>query len=225
VAVVRTRVPRPFAAFRDRAEAGDRLALLVPREEGVEPVILALPRGGVAVAAPLARALDGPLLPIFARKLPLPVSPEMGFGAVAIDGTVVLNRPVVRSFGVTEREIDAISKAVRLEVERRSGAYGRGPEQGDVAGRRAIIVDDGLATGFSMIASARMVRKLGPAMLELAVPVSPADSLAAVEREFDRSYCLVVQEGGPFAVASFYRDFHDMSDEEVRRLLGVETGE
>jgi putative phosphoribosyl transferase len=213
------RVPRSLVAFRDREDAGKALAEFVGPVRLADSVVLALPRGGIAVGAPIADAMGAPLLPLVVRKLPIPVSPEMGFGAVAIDGTRVLNDDVVSGFGIPDSEVERITREVMHEVRRRAREYvgtGRPP---DVAGRHVIIVDDGLATGFTAIVGARMVRKQDPATLTLAVPVSPADSIDAVSGSFDEIYCLYVQESYGFAVASYYHDFRDMSDGEVRRSL------
>lgn len=213
------RVFRSMPVFADRGEAGRVLAEFLGSDVPAEPVILALPRGGVAVGAPLADALGAELVPLVVRKLPIPVSPEMGFGAVAIDGTRVLNDPVVRSFGIDPRQIEKITEGVMREVRRRAKEYGETDELPDFRGRNVFIVDDGLATGFTAIVGARMARTQGPASLALAVPVSPADSIATASEHFDEIYCLYVQESYGFAVASYYRDFHEMDDDEVRRLL------
>jgi putative phosphoribosyl transferase len=212
-------VPRSLLAFRDREDAGRALAEFVGGSTRPDPVVLTLPRGGVAVGGPLADALGASLLPLIVRKLPIPMSPEMGFGAVAIDGTRVLNEGVVSGFGIADSEIETITDQVMREVRRRAREYVGTDEPPDVRGRHVLIVDDGLATGFTAIVGAQMVRKQEPASLVLAVPVSPADSISAVSEFFDEIYCLYVQESYGFAVASYYRDFHDMSDDEVRRLL------
>jgi putative phosphoribosyl transferase len=213
------RVPRSLIAFQDREEAGEVLAGLVGLGRPPDPVVLALPRGGVAVGAPIADALGASLLPLVVRKLPIPISPEMGFGAVAIDGTRVLNEDVLRAFGISDSEVERITEDVMREVRRRARKYVGTDMPPDVRGRSVLVVDDGLATGFTAIVGARMVRKQKPASLTLAVPVSPADSIDAVSRFFDEIYCLYVQESYGFAVASYYRDFQDMSDQEVRSYL------
>jgi putative phosphoribosyl transferase len=213
------RVRHPFLAFDDREAAGRALAEFLCPAPRPKPMVLALPRGGVAVGAPFARALGAALLPLVVRKLPIPAAPEMGFGAVAIDGTRVLNESVVRGFGIPEADVERITGEVMLEVRRRARAYVGSEEPPDVRGCSVFIVDDGLATGFTAIVGARMVRRRGPASLALAVPVSPADSIAVVAEHFDEIHCLCVQESHPFAVASYYRDFHDLRDDEVRRYL------
>jgi len=252
--IVERRVSLPFAAFRDRTDAGRALArVFCPQirhteggqvaqgggesrrappvaqiqgereEESADErccdIVLAVPRGGVAVAAPLAEALHAPLDLLIVRKLPIPDSPEAGFGAVALDGSVVLNEPLVRDLGLSPRQIDAVVKEVLAEVRRRAREYAGHDRPPDVRGKRVRLVDDGLASGFTMTAAARMVKQGEPARMTLCVPVSPRDSLKAVEPYFDEVQCLIEQARPPFAVASFYQDFRDLTDEEVRAIL------
>ncbi len=143
----------------------------------------------------------------------------MGFGAVAIDGTSVLNERVVSEYGISKREAEAIAQRVKEEVIRRAKEYLGDDWRPEVQGMDVYMVDDGLATGYSVIAAASMIRKLEPRSLILCVPVSPVDSVHAVRAYFDKIYCLIAQERGPFAVASFYEDFHEMSDDEVREVV------
>ena len=213
------RVTRPLAAFEDRRAAGEALRDFIRPARQNHALVLALPRGGVPVAEPLAEALGAPLEPVSVRKLPIPESPEMGFGAITADGTLVLNNPVVESFRIGEEVIREISDEVIGELQRRSSAYEAQPLPDDLRGTEVYIVDDGLATGYTVIAAAEMVTKRRPAALTLAVPVSPANSLKQVESYFDSAWCLFMQDLPPFAVASFYRDFHDLSDEEVLEVL------
>jgi putative phosphoribosyl transferase len=213
------RVRYPFAAFRDREEAGERLAEFAGPEPDDAALVLALPRGGVPVAGPLAGALGCPLEPVFVRKLPIPASPEMGFGAVASDGSTILNDAVVRAYGVSAWEVGRLRARVMEELRRRAREYSGSLAPPAVAGRAVWLVDDGLATGYTMMAAAEMARRGGPEKLVLAVPVSPADSLRRLEPYFDETHCLIAQDRPSFAVASYYGDFHDMSDAEVREVL------
>ncbi len=214
------RVQHPTPAFQDRAEAGEALAAFVdPPPAGEEAYVLGLPRGGIPVAAPLARHLAASLAPVFVRKLPIPQAPEMGFGAVALDGSVMLNDRVVQEFALDPDTIDAVAEEVREEVRRRARVYQKSDQPPVVAGKHVFVVDDGLATGYTAAAAAAMLRHLAPRSLRLTVPVTPVRTLATVEPQFDRIECLLVQRGGSFAVASFYQDFHDLSDDEVRNRL------
>jgi putative phosphoribosyl transferase len=216
---VRERVAYARTAFADRSAAGRQLAAFVRARPDPDAVVLALPRGGVPVARPLADALGAPLVPAPVRKLPLPSSPEMGFGAVAVDGTLVLNEAVVRAYGVDEATVRSVAEETRREVERRARAYAGGLPVPALEGRCVWVVDDGLATGYTARAAVRMARAAGAARVILAVPVSSAATLADVASDVDEVWVLVVQEGRSFAVASFYEDFHDLSDAEVVALL------
>jgi len=219
-------VPGPLFAFENRIDAGRKLAAFMERGPDPGAVVLALPRGGVPVARPVAVDLGVPVEPVVVRKLPIPQSPEMGFGAVAIDGTTVLNEGVVRSFSIPMDTIGRVADEVRREVERRAEKYAGTVEPPDVEGKTVYLVDDGLATGYSMLVAARMVAKRNPASVRLAVPVSPVASIELIDGVFEEKYCLFAQDQPPFAVASFYKDFHEMSDEEVMKHLraGAEIG-
>jgi len=214
------RVLLAYPAFADRAVAGRALVRLIRPAPDPGAVVLALPRGGVPVAHPLAVALGARLVPMPVRKLPVPRSPEMGFGAVTLDGTVVLNERVVAAFEIDELTVAAVAEEVRHEVERRARAYPGGFPFPRVEGAAVWLVDDGLATGYTMLAAARMVRAQEPASLSMAVPVAAPGSLRLVTPLLDAAYCLIEQQSSPFAVASFYRDFHDLTDDEVIGLLG-----
>lgn len=216
---IERRVTRASPVFADRLEAGAELLRFMAPEPDPDALVLALPRGGVPVARPLADSLGCDLRPVLVRKLPVPDSPEAGFGAVTIDGHVVLNEPAAAMWGISEAQIAAVVDEVRQELERRAGAYPGGWPLPDMRGRHVFLVDDGLATGYSMIAAAKMARDADPASITLAVPVAPADSLRSIARHVDHAYCLMLQAAPPFAVASFYRDFHDLRDDEVVTLL------
>jgi putative phosphoribosyl transferase len=210
---------RPVVLFANRVEAGIALANWIDPHPDSTALVFALPRGGIPVGRPLADALGCELLPALVRKLPIPTDPEMGFGAVAVDGTVRLNRAVVEAFGIPDRTVNEIVEQVRAEVERRSTVYPGGWPLPNLAGRHLWLVDDGLATGLSMLAAADMLRARQPASLRIAVPCSPSDSIAKVSGAADALWCLAAQDAHPFAVASFYRDFRDLNDAEVREAL------
>jgi len=215
------RLVRPVVLFADRAEAGLALAGWISPRSDPDAAVFALPRGGVPVGRPLADILRCRLLPALVRKLPLPDNPEMGFGAVAVDGSVRLNEAVVQAFRISPQAVRDTVTRVRAEVERRAAAYPGGWPLPDLAGRCVWLVDDGLATGLTMRTAADMLRALGAASVSIAVPCSPADSLSKVTGAADDVWCFAAQTGHPFAVAAFYRDFHDLSDAEVRALLEV----
>jgi len=213
------RVSGPFRAFEDRHEAGRELVKTLNCGPQLNSFVLALPRGGVPVGAAIADHLEAPFDLALVRKLPLPSSPEAGFGAVAIDGSRILNTRMVQHFSLSDAQIEAISGQVTSEVQRRAREYRGATSPPEIRGMDVYLVDDGLATGYTMMAAAKMVRKLQPNSITLCVPVSPDNSVAAVTPYFDVIHCLIVQDFPPFAVASFYRRFPDMSDDEVREIL------
>jgi putative phosphoribosyl transferase len=208
----------PEAAFEDRRDAGRRLAGRLTGYDGAA-VVLAIPRGGVPVGYEISRRLGAPLDLIIPRKLPIPSEPEAGFGAVAPDGTVVLNEDMVRYLGLGREEIDEIARSVLEEVRRRVREYRGERPLPDLKGKTVIVADDGLASGYTMIAAVRAIKKQSPRRIVVAVPCSPASSVERLKREGVEVVCLFAQPYGPFAVASYYERFPDLSDEEVKSLL------
>jgi len=195
------------------------LAERLPTYADSNAVVLGIARGGIAVGRALADELRVDLEPLVPRKIPIPWSPEMGYGAVMPDGTVVLNELLVRQLRFTREEIQQHVQPVLAEIQRRQRVYVGDVEAPPLTGRTAIVVDDGLATGYTMIAALRSVRKREPSHLVMAVPVSPQDSLERVRREADEVVCLLVSRASSFAVAMFYDEFPEMRDDEVIRLL------
>ncbi len=211
---------RPF--FRDRQAAGRVLAgVLSDSYAGVAGIVFAIPRGGVPVGYEVAQVLDVPLDVIVPRKIPIPWETEAGFGAITADGTLLLNEQLVAQLGLTEAQIKRLAAQVQQEVRRRLRVYRGSRPTPDVKGRTVFLIDDGLASGFTMLTAVRSVRKMGPARIVVAVPVSPRSSVNRVQGEADEVVCLVVQESPPFAVASFYRSFPDLSDDEVLAYLAT----
>jgi putative phosphoribosyl transferase len=204
--------------FRDRWEAGQKLAEKLEAYRSQNPLVLAIPRGGVPIGCELSKALHAPFDLIIPRKLPIPYNPEAGFGAVTPEGTVVLNEEMVRDIGLSKADIDNIVMTVLDEVQRRVKVYRSGPPL-DPRGKTVIITDDGLASGYTMIAAVREVKKKSPKKVIVAVPCSPRSSVERLEDEADEVISLAVQEYGPFAVASYYDSFPDLSDGEVLAML------
>ncbi len=204
--------------FRDRREAGAKLAEALSRYVGQKGVVLGLPRGGVVVGYEIARHLKMPLDVVIVRKIGAPENPEYALGAVAENGEVLLDHEAVRMFGVPrsylQREIDRQKE----EIERRKQLYRGGRSLRPLAGLLVIVVDDGIATGFTMKASLRAIRAEGPRKLVMAVPVAPPESFKSLEAEADEAICLH-QPYPFFAVGQFYRDFAQVTDEEVIALL------
>src|ERR1700693_1705134 len=170
--------------FRNRSEAGRRLALALPGYKEREPTILALPRGGVAVAAEVAAALDAPLDLILVRKVGVPFRPELAMGAVADGGgsIIVRNEDVIEHVGIDEAEFKAVCDAELAEIERRRERYLGNRERAEIAGRTAIVIDDGVATGATTRAALRATRMRNPKRLVLAAPGAPSDTLSELRR-------------------------------------------
>ena len=171
------------------------------------------------MADALADVLMAPLELIFVRKLPIPHSPEAGFGAVALDGSTILNERALRHLHLSKTQIDRIVQEVQAELHRRSREYGGHDRTPDARGKLVYMVDDGLASGYTMMAAAEMIRRQEPQRITLCVPVSPMSSIRAAEPYFDEIYCLIAQANPPFAVASFYADFRDLTDAQVGAIL------
>jgi putative phosphoribosyl transferase len=206
--------------FRNRPDAGQALAKALAPYKGRSVAVYALPRGGVPVAAEIARALDAPLDLLLVRKIGVPLQPELAMGAV-IDGgkpVVVRNPDVIAMTQTSEAEFQEICKAELQEIERRRNIYLKGRKPIDPKGRIAIIVDDGIATGATMRAALHAVRRRNPEKLILAVPVAPPDTLAKLRNEVDEIVCL--HSPDPFlAIGLFYGDFSQVSDDEVTAIL------
>jgi putative phosphoribosyl transferase len=203
-------------SFENRLDAGRRLAHALASYKGQHPVILALPRGGVPVAAEVAAALEAPLDLILVRKIGVPVQPELAMGAVVDGGApiVVRNEDVIRLSGVDESEFEAICDSELAEIERRRRRYLGDRPPIDVAGRVAIIIDDGVATGATTRAALRATRMRKPSRLVLAVPVAPTSTLAEMREEADEVVCLEDYEFFG-AIGFYYADFRQTADQEV----------
>lgn len=211
--------------FKNRQEAGEKLAEKLSEYKNYSDVlVLGVPRGGVVVGATLAKKLGVKFDLIILRKLPIPENPEMGFGAILSDGTVLLNNDVVAAYNISPRIIQIISREVLKEIKRREQEYRRTTKFPIVKDKIIILVDDGLATGFTMLAAIKAIRKHQPKKIIVAVPVSPEDSIERVKPQVDDIICLHIQSGyGSFAVASFYQDFHDLTDQEVKSFIRSQT--
>ncbi len=205
-----------MARFADRAAAGAELGRMVC-ERGVDgsAVVLALPRGGVPVAVPVAQQLRAPLDVLVVRKLRVPRHPELAFGAVAGGGVRWLNPDVP----VDPAEVDRQTESERREVADRERLYRPNRPRLDVAGRSVVLVDDGIATGATVRAAVGAARLLGAARVIVAVPIAPPDALARLERVADRVDAVEVRSGFG-AVSVLYDDFTQVSDERVAELLG-----
>jgi predicted phosphoribosyltransferase len=205
--------------FRDRAEAGRALAERLQAYAGRDDVtVLGLPRGGVPVAAEVAKALGAPLDVFLVRKLGVPGHEELAFGAIALGGSRVLNRDVVATLGIDAETIEEVVARERAELERRAEAYRGTSEPPDVRGRAVMLVDDGLATGATMRAAVESVQALEPATVVVAVPAAAPQTCEELAADVDEVVCLLTPEPF-FAVGMWYADFSETTDDDVRELL------
>jgi putative phosphoribosyl transferase len=206
--------------FQDRSDAGRRLAKALLGYKGRNAVVLALPRGGVPVAAEVAAALDAPLDLILVRKIGVPTQPELAMGAV-VDGAapiVIRNEEVIGLSGTTADEFDMTCARELAEIERRRQLYIGERPRAEIVGQVVIVIDDGIATGATTLAALQAIRNRKPKELVLAVPVAPPDTIRELRQEVDALICLETPELFG-AIGYFYRDFRQVSDEEVVAIL------
>ena len=206
--------------FADRTEAGRRLAEALQPFQDQQPVVLALPRGGVPVAYEVAKALRAPLDLVLVRKIGAPFQPELAIGAV-VDGErpeLVVNRDVVDEYRIPESYLESERRRQLEEIERRRQLYLAGRARAQVRDRTAIVIDDGIATGATMEAALLATRRADPRRLVLAAPVAPPDTLERLRPKVDEVVCLMVPDFLG-AIGSFYRDFRQLDDNEVIALL------
>jgi putative phosphoribosyl transferase len=204
--------------FRDRVEAGGTLAALLSEYRDRDVVVLALPRGGVPVAAQVARALDAPLDVFVVRKLGVPGHEELAMGAIASGGIVVVDDALARRAGAGPDDVAAVIERETAELERREIAYRAGRPPADVRGKTVIVVDDGLATGSTMRAAVEALRRMEPDLIVVAVPTAP---LAVCQELASRGAEVVSAINPPDfeAVGQWYDDFTQTSDDDVRAVL------
>ena len=207
------------AVFRDRAEAGRILASMLAAYRGTDAVVFAIPAGGVPVGAVLARELGLPLEVAVVSKITLPWNTEAGYGAVAFDGTVRLNEELVSYYGLTKEEIEEGTAKTAQKVARRVQAFRGGRPLPELKGRPVILVDDGLASGFTMLTAVAAMRKAGADKVIIAVPTGHFGAIERVAPCVEAVYCANIRSGWRFAVADAYEEWSDVSEEEVKRIL------
>jgi predicted phosphoribosyltransferase len=203
--------------FENRVEAGKKLAAALQEVSG-DAIVLAIPRGGVVVGYEVAKALHIPLDIVIAKKIGAPGNPELAIGAVAEDGTLLLDANTVDMLNVSQTYINDEVKSQRAEIERRLLRYRGSALPPRVLNREVIVVDDGVATGATLKATLRSLRKQGAKPLVVAVPVGPPDTISALRSEADRVVCLQMPELF-FAIGEFYANFDQTTDQEVIELL------
>ena len=204
--------------FANRHDAGRRLAAALTRVSMHDPLVVGLPRGGVPVAFEVARELGAPLDVVLVRKLGCPWHRELGVGALGEGGIQVRNRRLMRSIGVTDEELEEVARRETIELERRHELYRGRREPLEVTDRTVIVVDDGLATGFTARAALEVLRRRGARRLVLAVPVAPPEAVRELSAVADEVVCLHAPAAFG-AIGQFYDDFSQTSDEEVAELL------
>ena len=212
--------------YRDRSDAGRRLAqalIVAGYLPGRGALVLGVARGGVPVAAPVAAALDGELDVAVARKIRAPMNPEFAIGAIALGGEPMLNGRVIVDYAIPQGYVEGEVAAARREIERRTAVYRGVMRPPDMSDRLVIVVDDGVATGSTLIAVLRAVRAEAPSPLVCAVPVGPRDTIASLASEADDVVC-PLQPRSFSAVGAWYRDFGQLADEDVVAELRGQRG-
>jgi predicted phosphoribosyltransferase len=204
--------------FEDRRQAGRVLGEEVARLELNDPIVLGLPRGGVVVAAEVADALGCELDVLVVRKIGAPFQPELALGAIAEGGVKIFNRELMRQLRQSEDDLAATVEREQAELERRVAAYRQEKDRPDIEGRDVVVVDDGLATGATAQAAGQVVTAMGAGRVVLAVPVGSPDTVKRLSEYFDEVVCPVTPSMF-MAIGQFYRDFRQVEDDEVVRLL------
>ena len=200
--------------FKDREDAGRVLAKKLSLK-GKEQVILTIPSGGVPVGYVIARELNIPMDVIISRKIQVPYNPEAGFGAVAPDGSMILNEHLVRELGLTKGEITSLANQALDEIRKRNRIFRKDRPLPNVVGKTVILVDDGLASGYTMLAAIKSIRKQRPMRIIVAVPTAPFSSARLVSQHVDKLICLNMRGGALFTVADAYQKWYDLKDDEV----------
>jgi len=210
-----------MVTFQTRDEAGGRIAELLSQERKFfqNPIILGIPRGGIPVGYPVAQVLECPLEVIPLRKLPVPDDPEAGFGAVTLDKVAIFNDSIYTNLQLPEEKVQSIIDAVYNEVLRRNDVYREGKPFPQLHDRSVIITDDGIASGYTMLAAVKYAREKNAKEIIVAAPVAHIDAYDMVKEHADHVYVIKVASTFVFAVASFYNQFPDLTDEEVMGYL------
>lgn len=208
-----------YYVFRNREEAGERLAEWLRKIIEGDAIVLAIPAGGVPVGKAISKRLSLPFGVIIVRKIPIPGETEAGFGALSFDGEVFINSGMVKALGITREEIEEQKKEVMKQIKRRVEIFGKGRPFPELKGKTAVLVDDGLATGYTMLAAISSVRKRGAKKVIVAVPTSPLSAARFLQSEVEMLVALNIREAAVFAVADAYETWRDLSEEEVLELL------
>lgn len=206
--------------FRDRVHAGELLASKLKPYVGKDSIVLAIPSGGVPLGSTLAKELGLQMDLIIVRKLPIPYNTEAGFGSMSWNGEVKLNEKLVEQLELSDPEIDSIIRDVKSELDKRMEIFRGNRPFPELKGKTAIIVDDGLASGYTLLAAISSVKKLSPARIIVAVPTASKNAVDLLAPYVDEIFCLNIRETKIFAVADAYQEWHDLTQQEVLKLLG-----
>lgn len=205
--------------FRDRENAGEILSQMLAEYKNTDAVVFAIPAGGVPVGAVIATELHIPLEVAIVSKITLPWNTEAGYGAVAFDGTVRLNEEMVSRVGLTQNEIEEGIEKTQNKVKNRIAVFRSGRSSLQVSGRTVILVDDGIASGFTMMVAVEALKKAGAIKIVIAVPTAHLENIQGLIQEVDEVYCANIRSGWSFAVADAYELWSDVSEEEVIEIL------
>ncbi|MDM7935821.1 MAG: phosphoribosyltransferase family protein [Methanothrix sp.] len=205
--------------YEDRAEAGEDLARHLMQFRGSGAIVLSIPSGGVPVGLAVSSILGLPFDLLIIRKIPVPGDPESGLGAVGLEGEAVLNEQLVRSLGLSPMDVEELAEPVREELYARNRIFRGSRAWPEVGGRSVILVDDGLASGYTMLAAASVVRRRGPERIVVAVPTASASAVRMLSQHVEMIVCPNIRSGYIFAVADAYRRWHDLERSEVLGLL------
>ncbi|MFH0846583.1 MAG: phosphoribosyltransferase family protein [Chloroflexota bacterium] len=205
--------------FENRYDAGRKLAEKLTEYQGRPVLVLAIPNGGMPIGLEVALALEAELDIIISRKIPIPLRPESGFGAVTDDGTVILNQQVVDRLGLTQEQVNQQISDVTANIRKRMLLYRGNRTLTLIPGKTVILVDDGLASGYTMLAAIESVRRRRPRQIIVAVPAASGNAVLEVERVCDKVITYVTSSTPEFYIADYYQSWHDLTDDEALKCL------
>jgi len=208
-----------FFVFKDRRDAGEILAQMLWEYQDSDAIILGIPAGGIPVAAVIAKKLNLTLDVLVVSKITLPWNREAGYDAVAFDGTTKLNQKLIDSLGLTGREVEAGIKETLKKVEGRVQIFRKGKPHLKLRNRTVIVVDDGLASGYTMLAAVEALKRAGAGKIVIAVPTANLDAIKKLEGKVDMIYSPNIRQVYPYAVADAYEHWSDVSEDEVKSIL------
>ncbi|MBC7118902.1 MAG: phosphoribosyltransferase [Methanobacteriaceae archaeon] len=208
-----------FFVFRDREEAGEILAKMLKDYKDSDAIVLGIPAGGIPIASIIGKKLNLTLDVLVVSKITLPWNREAGYGAVAFDGTIKLNQELIDSLGLTGEEVEAGIRETLKKVKKRVHIFRKGKPPLKLKKRTIIVVDDGLASGYTMLTALEALKKAGAAKIIVAVPTANLNAIKRIEDKVDLVYSPNIRQTYPYAVAGAYKHWSDVSEEEVRRIL------